>query len=134
MTTELETMMIYLQKRYNILREISRLTGELAEAVERRDNVSASLLLGMRGEEMERHAACEEELIQITEQNSELRKQLHDLAFGAIEDIPVKPELCQDEREAWMRQKIHDIRLHTQSLLEETKKKDSMIARRVRNR
>lgn len=134
MATELETMMICLQRRYNILREISRLTGELAEAVERRDNVSASLLLGMRGEEMERHAVCEEELIQITEQNSELRKQLHDLAFGSIEDISVKPELCQDEKEAWMRQKIHDIRLHTQSLLEETKKKDSMIARRVRNR
>lgn len=134
MVTELETMMLCLQRRYNILREISRLTVELAEAVERRDNVSASLLLGMRGEEMERHAACEEELIQITEQNSELRKQLHDLAFGSIEDISVKPELFQDEKEAWMRQKIHDIRLHTQSLLEETKKKDSMIARRVRNR
>lgn len=134
MVTELETMMLCLQRRYNILREISRLTVELAEAVERRDNVSASLLLGMRGEEMERHAACEEELIQITEQNSELRKQLYDLAFGSIEDIPVKPQICQDEKEVWMRQKIHDIRLHTQSLLEETKKKDSMIARRVRNR
>ena len=35
MVTELETIMIYLQKRYNIIREISRLTDELLGTVER---------------------------------------------------------------------------------------------------
>ena len=34
MVTELETIMIYLQKRYNIIREISRLTDELLGTVE----------------------------------------------------------------------------------------------------
>ena len=29
MVTELETIMIYLQKRYNIIREISRLTDDV---------------------------------------------------------------------------------------------------------
>ena len=43
MVTELETIMIYLQTRYNIIREISRLTDELLGTVEREDVISASL-------------------------------------------------------------------------------------------
>ena len=50
MSADLETILIYLQRRYNILREVCSLTEELAEAVERGDTVSASLLLDMRGE------------------------------------------------------------------------------------
>ena len=49
MDKALENIMILLQRRYNFLREIGRLTDELAEATERRDTVSASLLLEMRG-------------------------------------------------------------------------------------
>ena len=48
MSADLETILIYLQRRYNILREVCSLTEELAEAVERGDTVSASLLLDMR--------------------------------------------------------------------------------------
>ena len=84
MNTELETIMLCLQRRYNILREIGGLTDELAEAVERRDDISASLLLKMRGEQMERHAACQEELICLTEQNPAIRKQLQAVALGPI--------------------------------------------------
>ena len=53
MSADLETILIYLQRRYNILREVCSLTEELAEAVERGDTVSASLLLDMRGEQMQ---------------------------------------------------------------------------------
>ena len=49
MSADLETILVYLQRRYNILREVCSLTEELAEAVERGDTVSASLLLDMRG-------------------------------------------------------------------------------------
>ena len=63
MSADLETILIYLQRRYNILREVCSLTEELAEAVERGDTVSASLLLDMRGEQLQRHADCEEQII-----------------------------------------------------------------------
>ena len=53
MSADLETILIYLQRRYNILREVCSLTEELAEAVERGDTVSASLLLDMRGEQLQ---------------------------------------------------------------------------------
>ena len=39
MSADLETILIYLQRRYNILREVCSLTEELAEAVERGDTV-----------------------------------------------------------------------------------------------
>ena len=40
MSADLETILVYLQRRYNILREVCSLTEELAEAVERGDTVS----------------------------------------------------------------------------------------------
>ena len=70
MSADLETILIYLQRRYNILREVCSLTEELAEAVERGDTVSASLLLDMRGEQLQRHADCEEQIILQTAVNA----------------------------------------------------------------
>ena len=70
MSADLETIVIYLQRRYNILREVCSLTEELAEAVERGDTVSASLLLDMRGEQLQHHADCEEQIILQTMGNS----------------------------------------------------------------
>ena len=42
MSADLETILIYLQRRYNILREVCSLTEELAEAVERGDSLRFS--------------------------------------------------------------------------------------------
>lgn len=49
MSADLETILIYLQRRYNILREVCSLTEELAEAVSAATQSPASLLLD-RGE------------------------------------------------------------------------------------
>ena len=80
MSADLETILVYLQRRYNILREVCSLTEELAEAVERGDTVSASLLLDMRGEQLQRHADCEEQIILQTVGNSLQARYLRDLA------------------------------------------------------
>ena len=88
MITELETIMIYLQKRYNIIREISRLTDELLETVEREDVISASLVLEMRREQMERHAVCEGDLMQLLENGRGDRRELHSIAFVPIDHLP----------------------------------------------
>ena len=134
MVTELETIMIYLQRRYNILREIGRLTDELTEAIERRDMISAGLIMEMRGEQMERHAACEGELMQTTEKVPELRKELYQVAFGSIEHIPDTLKGCQDEKEVWIRQKIYEIRSHTHTLIEEIRSRDDRITRKVKQK
>ena len=53
--TELDVtkVMVLLQRRYNDIREIHKLTKELAEALARNDDVSTSMILQMRAEEME---------------------------------------------------------------------------------
>ena len=129
MITELETIMIYLQKRYNIIREISRLTDEL---LEREDVISASLVLEMRREQMERHAACEGDLMQLLENGRGDRRELHSIAFGPIDQLPGLSKKCQEEKELWIRNKIYEIRSRTQTLIEDIQKRDDRITRKVK--
>ncbi len=58
MELDLTKVMILLQRRYGAVREIYRLTKELGEAFERNDEVSASMLLQMRADEMEKADVC----------------------------------------------------------------------------
>lgn len=48
-----------LQKKYNCMSEIFRLTEEAAQALGRDDKVSVQMILGMRGEEMDRIRDCD---------------------------------------------------------------------------
>ncbi len=57
--TEIE---ILLQRRYNCLREIRRLTQEMLDTLSRGDEVSLSLMLDMRAEEIEKYEFCQEEI------------------------------------------------------------------------
>ena len=80
----LQAILRCLEKRYSLLREIGELTKELAGEMERGDSVSVSLLLTMRGEKMQRHALCEEELARLTQQEPRTARALHRLAFGPL--------------------------------------------------
>lgn len=82
MSADLETILIYLQRRYNILREVCSLTEELQEAWSAATQVSASLLLDMRGEQLQQPADCEEQIILQTAGNSLQARYLRDLAKG----------------------------------------------------
>ena len=59
MALDLTEMEVLLQRRYNCLYEIHRLTKEMLEMVSRRDEVSLSLMLDMRAEEMEKYSVCQ---------------------------------------------------------------------------
>lgn len=48
-----------LQKKYNCMSEIFSLTEEAAQALGRDDKVSVQMILGMRGEEMDRIRECD---------------------------------------------------------------------------
>ena len=52
MAVDFEQVMLLLQKRYNALKHVDELTDELRSAFDRHDEVSASLLLDMRAEEI----------------------------------------------------------------------------------
>lgn len=130
MGADLETIVIYLQRRYNILREVYSLTEELAEAVERGDTVSASLLLEMRGEKLRHHAECEERIFLETEGSDPELRRLRRLAKGPLEQ---REELFQDgtEAEKKLEKQAWEIRIRTQKTLEELQRRDQAMNRRI---
>ena len=52
MEVDMTKVMILLQRRYNSVREVDRLTKELEKVIARGDEVSTMLILEMRGEEL----------------------------------------------------------------------------------
>ncbi len=132
MIADMETIMFYLQKRYNIVREISRYTDELMESIEREDMVSAALVLDMRREQMESHAACENDLKQFIENNGEQRRELYKIAFGDLE--PEFPMGLYVKDELWIRKKIYDIRNRTKTLIQDIRSRDERITRKVKQK
>ena len=120
MSADLETILIYLQRRYNILREVCSLTEELAEAVERGDTVSASLLLDMRGEQ----------IILQTAGNSLRARYLRDLAKGPLKNV----KSCfkgKTEQEKMLEKRIEDLRCRTEKLLDKIRRIDGGLNRRI---
>ena len=130
MSTDLETIVIYLQRRYNILREVCGLTEELAEAVERGDTVSASLLLDMRGDQLQRHAECEEQIILKTLGNTPQTRYLRQLARGPIREVKNAFQ-GKTEREKVLEKRIEELRYRTQKLLDKIRRLDGQLNRKI---
>ena len=80
-------IMVLLQRRYGSVREIERLTGELAQAFERNDEISANMLLEMRAEEMEKADSCMEEIWQMGETDREAYERLHSLVASDLSEF-----------------------------------------------
>ncbi|MFR1832445.1 MAG: hypothetical protein ACLSX5_04705 [Lachnospiraceae bacterium] len=59
---DLEKIMLLVQRRYGILKEMDRLTRELKDTIDRKDEVSTHLLLQMRAEEMSKMDQCQMEI------------------------------------------------------------------------
>lgn len=115
-----------LQKRLTAVREILRLTKELDEVLTRNDRVSAELLLGMRAKEMEKASGYTEEIAGMRGQGKE------DAAVIARLMGP-DPSIYLKENEAWSQEekRIYELRYLTQKLLDETKKLDRDLNRRI---
>lgn len=79
MGLDLEQIMILLQRRYTALREIKRLTEELNDTVSREDEVSASLLLQMRADEMERVDESQEQIWEMAKAGPEEYEEIRRL-------------------------------------------------------
>lgn len=62
MVLDMAEIEILLQRRYNCLREIKSLTQEMLDTLSRGDEVSLSLMLDMRAEEIEKYELCQEEI------------------------------------------------------------------------
>lgn len=98
---DLSNVMVLLQRRYGAVQEIERLTRELRDAFERKDEVSAALLLQMRADEMEKADVCLDEIWQQAEKSEKAREKLRIL-------MNADPEVS--ECESFEEKKIYEIR------------------------
>lgn len=116
MAVDLEQMMILLQKRYNTLKRIDELTDELRNAFARHDEVSASLLLEMRAEEMAEVDTC--------------IGQIWDLAGAGGDSVREVRRLMTEDpftapaSKSWEENKIFEVRQKTITLLKQLQDKD----------
>lgn len=118
MEADLERLVILVQRKYNIIREMDRLTDELGEFVSRNDEVSASLLLDMRAEEMEKCDECQSDLWDVIRSSKEQQ-----FLFDILKSDPFEQRTYQSFEE----KKIFEIRQKTTELLKILKEKDRRL-------
>ena len=123
MNLDLEQIMILLQKRYRAFQEINRLTVELGSVVSRRDEVSASLLLGMRGDEIANADSSYRQIWDMSQAGPEAASQIRELMTS--DPAAARPSGSFEE------QKIYEIRRKTTALIKEIQEKDRMLNSRV---
>lgn len=123
MQLDLEQLLILLQRRYTVLKEIGKLTGELQEAVSRGDEVSASLVLTMRAEEIGNYEECQGEIGALANQGEEEAAAVRRLLTASPEAV--------SETAGWEEKKIYEVRQKTAGLIKEIQQKDKAINQRV---
>lgn len=123
MKPDLEQIALLLQRRYNCIREIGRLTNEAEDAFNRNDHVSASMLLDMRGEEMVKTDACNDKIWSMANGDSDMGRAIHVLMTAD----PHRPPADAD----YWEKKIYEIRSSTAAVLEQIRQNDSRMNRRA---
>lgn len=122
MELDVTKVMILLQRKYGSIREIDRLTRELEEAFIRNDEVSATMLLEMRAEEMAKIDNYTEEIWQLAASDRAALQKLRRL-------ITSDPSTAHGESAE--EKKIYEIRHRTQELLDGIREIDKRVNRRV---
>ena len=115
-------VMMLLQRRYNAVRELDRLTKELEEVVARNDGISAAMILQMRGDEMEKAEHCMEEIWQMGEGSREIYDRLQLLVSSDLQKAVGKTE---EEK------KIYEIRRKTEEVLVRLRRTDQRLNKRL---
>lgn len=122
MEVSTEKVMVLLQRKYNSVRELDRLTKELEECIGRNDSISAAMILQLRGDEMGKIETCMEEIWQMGESSRENYEYLQGL---------VASELDKAEGKTPQEKKIFEIRRKTEDVLDGLRKLDERLNRRL---
>lgn len=123
MGLDLEQVMVLLQRRYNFLREIKRLTADLQDAVSREDSVSAGLILQMRADEMGNIENCQELIWRMAEKGQRENEDIHRLMSGEF--------LSMAEGMSYEEDKTLKLRKKTAALIKEIQDADKIVNKRA---
>lgn len=119
---DLAKLMVLLQRRYNFIREIHKLTKELEEALVRNDDVSTSMILQMRAEEMGKADDCTDMIWRLGEDDRKAQERLRLLMLSEPqEDAGEEPE----------EKKIFEIRRKTQTMIDEIREIDQRLSQKL---
>lgn len=119
---DLTKLMVLLQRRYNFIREIHKLTKELEEALVRNDDVSTSMILQMRAEEMGKADDCTDTIWRLGEDDRKAQERLRLLMLSEPqEDAGEEPE----------EKKIFEIRRKTQTMIDEIREIDQRLSQKL---
>lgn len=122
MELDVKKVMVLLQRKWNAVQEMSKLTRELDEVVARNDQVSAVLLLQLRADEMEKVEVCMEEIWQMGEAGPEAYRKLRTLIMS---------DPYESAGETLEEQKIFEIRRKTQDSLNALRAADQRMNRKL---
>ena len=111
---DLTKIMVLLQRRFSAVSEIEKLTGELTEAFERNDDVSAALLLQMRADEMEKADMCLDEIWQFAEYDRKAGEKLRTLMLS--DPLVTEGENFEEKKIYEIRQKIRVTAEHLRAM------------------
>lgn len=117
MEVNTEKVMVLLQRKYNAVRELDRLTKELEMFIGRNDGVSAAMILQLRGDEMEKIERCMEEIWQMANSREE---------YLYIESL-VTSDLKEAEGKSIEEKKIFEIRKKTEAVLVRLREADQRL-------
>ncbi len=115
-------VMILLQRKWNAIQEMNRLTREMEDTFARNDEVSVDMLLQLREDEMGKVDHCMEEIWQMGEGDAQVFGRLCQLIQSDPEEV---------SRNTPEEKKICEIRKKTQSLLDELRKADQRLSQRM---
>lgn len=119
---DLTKLMVLLQRRYNFIREIHKLTKELEEALVRNDDVSTSMILQMRAEEMGKADDCTDTIWRLGEDDRKAQERLRLLMLS---------EPQEDSGEEPEEKKIFEIRRKTQTMIDEIREIDQRLSQKL---
>lgn len=117
MKVNIEEVMILLQRKYNAVRELDRLTKELEEFISRNDSVSAAMILQLRGDEMRKIENCMEEIWQMAGSQEEY-EYLRTLVASDLETV---------QGQSPGEKKIIEIRKKTENVLVRLREADQRL-------
>ena len=87
---------VQLRRIYNLLGEVQDLSRQLAEALDRNDQVSAQMLLSMRGEPIRQAALARESIMQqLAALPEQEREWLRALLNGAVTEDPFEKGIVE---------------------------------------
>lgn len=129
---DLEKLAVLLQRRYNSLIEVDKLTDQLSESYDRDDTVSGDLVLSMRGDALRQCDGLWRDILDMQNAGPEAAGEIQRLVLTPPDQVSTSLDgALYDEDTQEMENRILDIRRKTLMLIGRIRRKDERVSLRL---